>query len=518
MNMATANYNLASSLFQRLVLSPLGLKWENAGALWLLLMFAGLTFGSLYYFNGDIPVVLTVLYLAGIFVLSLVRVDYSLYLLMAGVMLFEQYTIPGFEPITHEIRYFNNFKEIPYLPSIPAAMMNVVEIHLSFIFLSVLVLLAARKDLSLTPIPAWMPFILFIGVLGFSLVYGLSGGGDLLVAIWEVRALFYLCLMYIVVPQIIRTKKQIRILFWVFISGVAIKAFQGIARFVVLGFTTGGHDVLTNHEDPVFMVTLFILLAAFIVYRTGDRQAVWLVVLLLPMLLGFYVAQRRAAYASLMVSVAVFIVLLPPARRRQFMKLFTPVLIALLIYGTAFWNSNSTLGRPAQMIKSGLTKPEIETNYRDYSSNLYRDFENYNLAQTVSNNPIIGVGFGKKYEQPIPLVEIPFPLMDYIPHNQILWVLVKMGGVGFFLFWFFFNSFAATGSRVLMRVRDPYLKAVSTVIVIAVINQMVVSYFDLQLTYYRNMLYLGCLMGMLPAIKQISASDENEKTEEADEL
>src|SRR5690625_6330674 len=138
-------------------------------------MFAGLTFGRLYYFNGDIPVVLTVLYLAGIFVLSLVRVDYSLYLLMAGVMLFEQYSIPGFEPITHEIRYFSNFKEIPYLPSIPAAMMNVVEIHLSFIFLSVLVLLSARKDLSLTPIPAWMPFIIFIGSFGFSLVYGLVG-------------------------------------------------------------------------------------------------------------------------------------------------------------------------------------------------------------------------------------------------------------------------------------------------------------------------------------------------------
>src|SRR5690625_6934674 len=186
------------------------------------------------------------------------------------------------------------------------------------------------------------------------MVYRLRGGGVLRVAIWEVRALFYLCLMYIVVPQIIRTKKQIRVLFWVFISGVAIKAFQGIARFVVLGFTTGRHDVLTNHEDPVFMVTLFILLAAFIVYRTGGRQAGWLVVLVLPMLLGFYVAQRRAAFASLMVSVAVFIVLLPPAKKRQFMKLFTPVLIALLIYGTAFWNSNSTLGRRSEEHTSEL--------------------------------------------------------------------------------------------------------------------------------------------------------------------
>ena len=308
--MATANYNPASTVFQRLVLSPLGLKWENAGALWLLLMFAGLTFGSLYYFNGDIPVVLTVLYLAGICVLSLIRVDYSLYLLMAGVMLFEQYAIPGFEPVTHEIRYFNNFKEIPYLPPVSAAMMNVVEIHLAFIFLSTLVLLAARKDLSLVPIPVWLPFLLFAGALGFSVVYGLQRGGDLLVAIWEVRALFYLCLMYLIVPQVIRTKRQIRILFWIFIVGIAVKALQGLGRFIALGFTTGGYDVLTNHEDPVFMVTLFILLTAFVVYRTGHRQAFWLVILLLPMLAGFYVAQRRAAYASMMVSMAVFPILI----------------------------------------------------------------------------------------------------------------------------------------------------------------------------------------------------------------
>src|SRR5690625_7551525 len=124
MNMATANYNLASSLFQRLVLSPLGLKWENAGALWLLLMFAGLTFGSPYYFNGDIPVVLTVLYLAGIFVLRLVRVEYSLHLLMAWVVLFEQYSITGFEPIIHKVTHFNNFNVLTYLPPLLAHLNN----------------------------------------------------------------------------------------------------------------------------------------------------------------------------------------------------------------------------------------------------------------------------------------------------------------------------------------------------------------------------------------------------------
>ena len=217
-----------------------------------------------------------------------------------------------------------------------------------------------------------------------------------------------------------------------------------------------------------------------------------------------------------MVSISTFIVLLPTLKRIQFLKYFLPVLSALLIYGGAFWNSDASFGRPVQMIKSGFVVPDKETNFRDYSSNLYRDFENYNLARTVVNNPILGTGFGKKYDQPIPLVSIRFTLSEYIPHNQIYWILVKMGAVGFFAFWYFFNCFAARGTQLFLRLNDPYLKAVTLVIIIAVINQMVVSFFDLQLTYYRSMIYLGCLMGLLSVIHNID-SEEQSREEKADD-
>ncbi|MEX1062272.1 MAG: O-antigen ligase family protein [Balneolaceae bacterium] len=508
--MATANYNLADTLYQRLMLSPLGLDRENAVAFWMLILFGTLTLGGLWYFEGEIPVVLAILYVTGIFILSFLRIDYSLYLLFAGVMTMDQFAIPGFSSITHEISFFSNLKEIPYLPFFSAGVINPVELHILFLVLSLLILISVDKNMSFTAIPVWIPFTLFFFSLVGSFVYGLQGGGDILVALWEVRALFYLCIMYLIVPQIIRTRRQINVLLWIFIIGVTLKAFQGIGRFVSLGFTTGGFDVLTNHEDPVFTVTLLILLAGFMVYKVDTRQRLWLFVLLLPLLLGFYVAQRRAAYASLMVSVCTFIVLLPMLKRWYFLKFFLPVLAFLMLYGVVFWNSGSTLGRPVQMIKSGLEKPSSETNYRDYNSNLYREFENYNLASTVAGNPITGTGFGKKYDQPIPLAAINFTLSEYIPHNQILWVLVKMGGIGFLTFWFFFNSIAAKGTQVFFRLEDPYLKVVALFIVVAIINQMVVSYFDLQLTYYRNMLYLGCLIGIIPALERISLTDNSD--------
>lgn len=487
----------------------MSLERENSFVLWIILLSVSIMGGGLYYFEGNVLLITGILYLLLAFFLSILRIDFSLYLLMLSVMVFDQHAVPGFTTFTKDIGFFNNLKEISYVPFFEAGVIAPFEIHILFLCFALLLHATTRKQFVLKPITVWIPFLIFFTCFAFSFINGLRGGGDFLIALWEVRALFYLCLMFVLVPQILDSKKQIRILFGIFIIGITFKALQGVGRFIDLGFTTGGLAVLTNHEDPVFAVTLFVLLLGFLIFKTGGQQRNLLLLCLLPLLLGFYVGQRRAAYASLMVCIAILTFLLPPLKRIQFLKFVIPALVGLFLYGAAFWNSNSSLGRPVQMIKSGIVKPDKETNFEDYSSNLYRSIENYNLAQTVVHNPVVGTGFGKKYEQPIPLINIRFTLRDYIPHNQIYWVLVKMGGVGFFAFWYFFNCFAARGTQVFMRLQDPYLKAVTLVVVLAVINQMVVSFFDLQLTYYRNMLYLGCLMGLLPVIENIDIRNNN---------
>jgi O-antigen ligase len=94
-------------------------------------------------------------------------------------------------------------------------------------------------------------------------------------------------------------------------------------------------------------------------------------------------------------------------------------------------------------------------------------------------------------------------LSDYLPHNQILWVFVKMGAIGGTLFWLFFNSFVFRGAMILTRLKDSYLKAVCAVCVVAIVNQFVVSYVDMQLAWYRNMVYLGLLMGLVPVLERL---------------
>ena len=45
--------------------------------------------------------------------------------------------------------------------------------------------------------------------------------------------------------------------------------------------------------------------------------------------------------------------------------------------------------------------------------------------------------------------------------------------------------------------RDPLFRVLAAVVAIAVFNQLLVAYYELQLTYTRNMVYLGTLLGLL---------------------
>lgn len=511
---STSNYRKP---FHKKIMEFLGLDEETAPVLWVILGGLIISASVIYLTHGNTIAAGAVLGVLALVALSFYRLDYSFFALVGFVLLFDQFRIPGFEPFTFTVEYFKNLKEISFLPTFDAGVVNPIEIHLLLIYFIWFLILGIKKRFRFKRVPVWGAFILFFGWFGFSLAYGLATGGLFLNALWELRALFYFGLLYVTIPQIIQTREQVKILIWIFIAAITVKALQGVSRYVILGFSFDGRPTLTSHEDPVFMVTLFILLLALFIYKVNNSQRRALLLLLIPLAFGFVVAMRRAAFASLLVSLATFFVIIPAKKQWKFFKYAFPIVVVILIYGAIGWNASGAWTQPVKIIKSGFVKPSKAENPEDYYSNLYREYENYNLAYTTQQYPLMGVGFGKKYLQPMDLANIDFTLRDYIPHNEIFWVIVKSGSVGFFLFWFFWNSFAFQGTYITTNLKDPYLKAVGTMIVIAVINQMVVSFFDLQLTFYRNMVYLGALMGLLPVIQDLDVSEtqklEPEKTE-----
>ncbi len=496
--------------FEKLIYRPLGLNKNSSPAIWFTIAGLALVYMMLMLTGGDITGAGLALLPYVLILITIYKVEYSFYILLFCVLFFDQFGIPGFDPFTFTTDYFKNLKEIRYLPSVSAGVVNPIELHFLLMLGVWFFSLPFKRDQRFHAIPVWPAFILFLVTFVFSFVYGIKSG-DFLIALWEVRALFYFCFLYLFVPQIITSKKQIKVILWVSIIAITLKALQAIHRYMMLGFTTEGFQTLTNHEDPVFITTIFILVAGLFIFGSKSKQKWGLLLLSGPLFLGFYFGMRRAAYAGLMVASGCFFFIVPHRYRLSFLKKSAPYLLVLVVYVAFAWfNSQSRISGPVNLIKSGFVQPTKEENPQDYYSNLYRDYEDYNLAVTIRRNPYVGIGFGNKYDMPLNLASISFPLRDYIPHNEIFWYLIKTGGIGFFMFWVFFNSAAFKGIQILAKLKDPYLKAVCAMVVLAIINQMVVSYFDLQLTYYRNMIYLGVLLGLLSPLQRIAKNEGKE--------
>ncbi|HUL44383.1 MAG TPA: O-antigen ligase family protein [Bacteroidota bacterium] len=456
------------------------------------------------FFNSFALIGITVM-----IVVSLVRLDWGFFLFVGMVMAFDQFPPRGYESSIIGVEYFQNLKSLNFLSSVDFAVVNPLEIQLGLLFIVWFLLIALGKRVELRHVTVWPSALLFFGWLIASFIYGMATGGDFLPALWELRALFYMGIMYFFVPQIIQDRSQLRTLIWILIATVLFKVFQGMIRVMRLGFEFGDRTELTNHEDPLFLVSIYFLMFGFYLNTVKTAQKKVVLWTLLPSFAIFILAQRRATYVALGVGLCVFLFLLATKERTRMLKIIAPFLLLTVIYLAVFWESESTLALPAQLVKSSLSNDK-ETAGDRYYSNLYREFENYNLSQTIKRSPLIGIGFGKKYDQPIVLPAIPFPLRDYIPHNEIFWLMVKTGGLGFFCFFLFLDSFIFYAAHLHSKMKDPYAKSICAVTIIAIFGQIIVSFVDLQLTYYRNMIFLGLVMGLLPVLQ---ALDENYRNE-----
>ncbi len=453
--------------------------------------------------DGSVVYAISLLLIIATIFITIYRLHWGFYIFVALVFAADGYDIAGLRPWTYTIFYLMTFNVI--FKGLGVGVLTPMECHLIFLLVLWLFVMVVKKDVRFKPVPLWGPALLSFTWLVGSVIYGRMRGGDPLMALWEVRALSYLAILFFFVPQIIQSKRQIIAIFWIFIWTFSFKAYQAVDRFVRLGFDFGGKRTLANHEDPLFFVTLFVFLIGLYAYGGNPKQRKALMYLFLLLLLGFYVANRRATYVAFAIGVITIIILLTKEQRHRIAKYLVAFSVVFVIYLAVYWNSYGRIAMIASAVKSSYQSAIGDTknmNYNDYTSGLARDQENYNLAVTFRRAPLLGIGFGNQHEWIIRNYG-EYALKGYITHNEILWLITKSGAVGFLLFFFMINCIVMRGAWIFTKLKDPYLKVVCAVCIIAVFGQIVVSYVDMQLTFFRNMVHLGLLVGMIPAIEAI---------------
>jgi hypothetical protein len=262
------------------------------------------------------------------------------------------------------------------------------------------------------------------------------------------------------------------------------------------------------HEESFFFIALILLVILFSIHYRY-RSQLFAALLVLPFLLVALVAnQRRADYMALLVGIAVVWVLVfvvKPHARRGLLTLALLLLVLGGAYVAAFWRTGGSMGEPARAIVS-IFYPDPN----DVSSNVYRLIEEANLKYTVKLNPM-GLGFGKPFVQLIPLPNILIldPYYLYVPHNTIYWVWMRLGPIGYFALWYIFGAIIIRGCIIVRKLQNRYLQLVAIYIVAVTFMEVIVAYADYQLYFYRNVIYLGLLVGIL--MKLPSLDDKKEQ-------
>jgi O-antigen ligase len=230
---------------------------------------------------------------------------------------------------------------------------------------------------------------------------------------------------------------------------------------------------------------------------------VWLWLLYPAVVLGNLATNRRAGTAALVIALPILIMAAIRAMpKRRTMAIVLGVLFATLgpVYYFTFRNSESTIAQPARAIKS-----HFEPNARDESSNLYREAESANMMDTIKESPLttlIGYGYGKPFLKNHPMADISktYALWDVIPHNQILWVWMRTGTVGFIAFWMII-AFAIVRICRLMIVAEnddtPWSQFLALWALSIVVMAILFGLLDLQLSCYRNMIFIGLILGLV---------------------
>jgi len=351
-----------------------------------------------------------------------------------------------------------------------------------------------------------LPLGLYMALVAAAEAHGVATGGSFRTSLFEVRSQIYALIAYVLVCNLIKNRRNIRTLMWILLLGAGARAIEGTIYFLfVLKASNHYQHQLYPHEQSYFF-NAFLTLTIILFLFGGERRMKQVAVALLPFVVVANLANnRRASIAALIIALPIVLVLtaITQRRTRRAIGLSLAVLtVALIPYFVVYHSKSGLLSLPARAITS-----TIHPSANDASSDRYRVEEDYDIMATVKSSPILGYGFGKAMLTPYTLPKIGYNFQLIMPHNSILWVWMRLGTLGYILLWILIGTAMVQATHLIVTLRDRWLQGVALFVLVMLIQQIIISYYDLQWSNYRTMIVTGVLFGLLSTIAAIARDD-----------
>lgn len=434
----------------------------------------------------------------------------AVYILFGAAVLIEEYPIGFGTSFTDRVPLFHSFPGT--IPLNPVFMLGL---------LALAVMLLRLREAS-RPVfekgPVFYPLVALMLAMLYGSAKGLLAGADPRLALLSTGGLVLMAIAYVLTANLIRTKSQARVLFLIFVAAVAIKAANGLFRFVVdlhmhLGAIdrTGDANSLLAHEESFFFILALFLCALVYVFRARKQDRNLMLMTALLIAIPLVANQRRTAVVAVALLLALlFIVLyaLQLSKRRTLIMLAVMAIVMTPAYLFVTWNSSSLIATPTQAVKSG-----IQPDQRDASSNAYRDAENLNALHTFHDHPL-GQGIGVPMEEVVSMryfgAEAPTDWLT--PHNGLMWLLMTMGLLGFAAFVYFFASAGMHTVAALRSVQDADLRIAYVLGLLGLATYLVWVVLDRGIIDQRLGIFVGVQIGLLALAPKFAGASEDTST------
>jgi len=80
---------------------------------------------------------------------------------------------------------------------------------------------------------------------------------------------------------------------------------------------------------------------------------------------------------------------------------------------------------------------------------------------------------------------------------------MRLGPLGYLALWFLIGSIIVRGCAIARQLQDQYLQLVAIFVVAITFMEVIVAFADYQLFFYRNVIYLGLLAGILMKLPEL---------------
>lgn len=433
----------------------------------------------------------------------------GLYMLFAATLVFEIFPLGFPDSLTDKVPFFLNLNNANSSAGVSGVPISPAEILMLSVIIIWLLAGVSRRSLSLAGGPLVSAYLVFMLAVIAAEIHGVSGHGDWLKSLWELRPQAYGFIAFLMAANLVKERHHVRALVLIMFVAIAIKVGIALYRFfITLHGNDSTYEAIMAHEESYFFALFILGTVAALIWSRGMRRSV-LAVLIAVSALSFFamiVNHRRAAELSLIAGVAAMMALairFDVEHRGRWLGLTILTVLAVTAFEVGYWNHTTGLaGELVRPIRSMFVPDQ-----KDYLSNLYRTAEDANILATFKSNPLFGIGLGIPMTVIFPMADISYiyPLWNYVPHNTLLWIGMRMGAIGWAVF-FGLVAMAILQACVQLGAarRDPLLNAVAAFAVAAIVAEILQGYSDLQLDSYRNLIVFGALLGLLNRLPKLA--------------